>query len=155
MRILSIMYLDVLVWGSLEGVLDQVMVVLEDHIQVVVVLHVLDVVREYTFICVEIKSVSVSETFISWSFTRAFPLTLCVLINKKGVDRMTFRLTGKCPRQNLKTKLTWFSGGSRRSEAPFFRFSIWISKRFLVFLTSRLLSVWLYSSYFLNHLPLS
>jgi len=65
MRILSIMYLDVLVWGSLEGVLDQVMVVLEDHIQVVVVLHVLDVVREYTFICVEIKSVSASETFIS------------------------------------------------------------------------------------------
>jgi hypothetical protein len=47
----------------LEGVLDQVMVVLEDHIQVVVVLHVVDVVREYTFICVEIKSVS--ETFIS------------------------------------------------------------------------------------------
>jgi hypothetical protein len=46
-------------------VLDQVMVVLEDHIQVVVVLHVLDVVREYTFICVEIKSVSASETFIS------------------------------------------------------------------------------------------
>ena len=65
MRILSIMYLDVLVWGSFEGVLDQVMVVLEDHIQVVVVLHVLDVVREYTFICVEIKSVSASETFIS------------------------------------------------------------------------------------------
>ena len=27
-------------------------------------------------------------------------------LNKKGVDRMTFRLTGKCPRQNLKTKLT-------------------------------------------------
>jgi hypothetical protein len=51
--------------GELEGVLDQVMVVLEDHIQVVVVLHVLDVVREYTFICVEIKSVSASETFIS------------------------------------------------------------------------------------------
>ena len=43
--------------------LDQVMVALEDHIQVVVVLDVLDVVREYTFISVEIKSVS--ETFIS------------------------------------------------------------------------------------------
>ena len=43
--------------------LDQVMVELEDHIQVVVVLDVLDAVREYTFISVEIKSVS--ETFIS------------------------------------------------------------------------------------------
>jgi hypothetical protein len=32
------------------GVLDQMMVALEDHIQVVVVLDVLDVVREYTFI---------------------------------------------------------------------------------------------------------
>jgi hypothetical protein len=42
MRILSIMYLDVLVW---------------------VVLDVVDAVRQYTFICVEIKSVS--ETFIS------------------------------------------------------------------------------------------
>jgi hypothetical protein len=57
------MYLDVLVWGSLEGVLDQVMVDLEDHMQVVVVLDVVDAVRQYTFICVEIKSVS--ETFIS------------------------------------------------------------------------------------------
>jgi hypothetical protein len=47
----------------LEGVLDQVMVALEDHMQVVVVLDVLDAVREYTFISVEIKSVS--ETFIS------------------------------------------------------------------------------------------
>jgi hypothetical protein len=46
----------------MEGVLDQVMVVLEDHIQVMVVLDVLDDVREYTFIS-EIKSVS--ETFIS------------------------------------------------------------------------------------------
>ena len=46
-----------------QGVLDQVMVALEDHIQVVVVLDVLDAVREYTFISVEIKSVS--ETFIS------------------------------------------------------------------------------------------
>jgi hypothetical protein len=63
MRIRSIMYLDVLVQGRLEGVLDQVMVALEDHIQVVVVLDVLDTVREYTFISVELKSVS--ETFIS------------------------------------------------------------------------------------------
>jgi hypothetical protein len=47
----------------LEGVLDQVMVALEDHMEVVVVLDVLDDVREYTFISVEIKSVS--ETFIS------------------------------------------------------------------------------------------
>ena len=81
-----------------------------------VVVDVVDAVRQYTFICVEIKSVS--ETFISWSFTSVvfhntdtfylpspFPLTLCVLINKKGVDTMTFRLTGKSPRQNLKTKL--------------------------------------------------
>ena len=67
-----------------------------------------------------------------------FPLTLCVLINKKGVDTMTFRLTGKSPRQNLKTKsmgaggpifwwatqsrfLWWapqarFSGGRRRPD---------------------------------------
>jgi hypothetical protein len=37
-------------------VLDQVMVALEDHIQVVVALDVLDPVREYTFISVEIKS---------------------------------------------------------------------------------------------------
>jgi hypothetical protein len=49
--------------GRLEGVLDQKMVTLEDHIQVVVVLDVLDTVREYTFISVEIKNVS--ETFIS------------------------------------------------------------------------------------------
>jgi hypothetical protein len=33
-------------------------------------------------------------------------LTLCVLINENGVDSMMFRLTGKSPRQNLKTKLT-------------------------------------------------
>ena len=39
------------------------MVTLEDHMQVVVVVEVVDTVREYTFICVEIKSVS--ETFIS------------------------------------------------------------------------------------------
>ena len=63
MRIRSIMCLEVLVWGSFEGVLDQVMVALEDHMQVVVVVEVVDTVREYTFICVEIKSVS--ETFIS------------------------------------------------------------------------------------------
>ena len=30
---------------------------------------------------------------------------LCVLINKKGVDTMRFRHTGKSPRRNLKTKL--------------------------------------------------
>jgi hypothetical protein len=39
------------------------MVALEHHIQVVVFLDVLDVMRDYTFISVEIKSVS--ETFIS------------------------------------------------------------------------------------------
>jgi hypothetical protein len=86
----------------------------------VVVLDVLDAVREYTFISVEIKSVS--ETFISWSFTSfvfhntdttfylhsPFPLTLCVLINKKGFDTMRFRHTGKSPRRNLKTK--WVGG---------------------------------------------
>ncbi len=95
-----------------------------------------------------------------------FPLTLCVLINKKGVDTMTFCLTWKSPRQNLKTKSVGVGGpifvvcvGDPifwcAPQARFFRFSIWISKRFLDFLTSRLLSVWLYSSYFLNHLPLS
>jgi hypothetical protein len=39
------------------------MVALEHHIQVGVFLDVLDVMRDYTFISVEIKSVS--ETFIS------------------------------------------------------------------------------------------
>ena len=57
--------------------------VLEDHIQVVVVLDVLDTVREYTFISVD-------------------------LINKKGFDTMRFRDTGKSPRRNLKTK--WVGG---------------------------------------------
>ena len=40
------------------------MVALEDHIQVVVVLDVLDAVREYTFISVEIKSVSLGSIHI-------------------------------------------------------------------------------------------
>jgi len=51
-----------------EGVLDQVMVSLEDHIQEVLVLDVLDPVWVYTFISVEIKSVS-GETFMSSRFT--------------------------------------------------------------------------------------
>jgi hypothetical protein len=37
-----------------------------------------------------------------------FPLTLCVLINKKGFDTMRFRHTGKSPRRNVKTK--WVGG---------------------------------------------
>ena len=144
---------------------------------VVVVLDVLDPVREYTFISVEIKSVW--ETVISWSFTSfvfdntdtlylpsPFVLTLCVLINTKGVDTLTFRHAGRSARQNLKTKLVslvrfvWGSrgqgviGGRRRFD--FLRFSIWISKRdFLTFWLPDILSVWIYSSYFLNHLSVS
>ena len=62
------------------------------------------------------------------------PHFMCYIRNKKGVDTLTFRHVGRCPRQNFKDKVG--AGGPiclrfswRRSEwwapqARFFRFSI-------------------------------